>query len=53
MRPAVERGVPPLEGAARKRKVDLLKQIMANDRAVRDITEPWMGQLDRALSPAH
>jgi flagellar protein FliT len=26
---------------------------MANDRAVRDITEPWMGQLDRALSPAH
>jgi flagellar protein FliT len=40
-------------GAERKRKIDLLKQIMANDRAVRDITEPWMGQLDRALSPAH
>lgn len=50
---AAKSGVPPLEGPARKRKIDLLKQIMANDRAVRDITEPWMGQLDRALSPAH
>lgn len=50
---AAKSGVPPLQGAERKRKIDLLKQIMANDRAVRDITEPWMGQLDRALSPAH
>ena len=50
---AARSGVPPLEGAERKRKIDLLKQIMANDRAVRDLTEPWMGQLDRALSPAH
>ena len=50
---AARSGVPPLEGAQRKRKIDLLKQIMANDRAVRDITEPWMGQLDRAMSPAH
>lgn len=50
---AAKSGVPPLAGVERKRKIDLLKQIMANDRAVRDITEPWMGQLDRALSPAH
>jgi flagellar protein FliT len=50
---ATRSGVPPLEGAERKRKIDLLKQIMANDRAVRDITEPWMGQLDRIMSPAH
>ena len=50
---AAKSGVAPLEGAERKRKIDLLKQIMANDRAVRDITEPWMGQLDRALSPTH
>ena len=50
---SVKTGVPTLDGAQRKRKIDLLKQIMANDRAVRDITEPWMGQLDRALSPAH
>jgi flagellar protein FliT len=47
---AAKGGVPPLEGAQRKRKIDLLKQIMANDRAVRDVTEPWMGQLDRTLA---
>jgi len=50
---AARNGVPALEGEQRKRKIDLLKQIMANDRAVRDVTEPWMGQVDRALSPAH
>jgi len=47
---AAKSGVPALEGAQRKRKIDLLKQIMAADRAVRDVTEPWMGQLDRALA---
>ncbi|WP_308633235.1 flagellar protein FliT [Massilia forsythiae] len=50
---AAKAGVPALEGEQRKRKIDLLKQMMANDRAVRDVTEPWMGQLDRALSAAH
>ena len=34
-------GVPPLAGAMRMRKIDLLKQIMANDRAIREVTEPW------------
>jgi flagellar protein FliT len=42
-------GVPALDGAQRQRKVELLKQLMANDRAIRDVTEPWMGQLDRAM----
>lgn len=42
-------GVPALEGAKRQRKIDLIKQLMANDRAIREVTEPWMGQLDRAL----
>ncbi|MCA1246973.1 flagellar protein FliT [Massilia sp. MS-15] len=42
-------GVPALDGAKRLRKIDLLKQLMANDRAIRDVTEPWMGQLDRAM----
>jgi flagellar protein FliT len=50
---ATRTGVPPLEGEQRKRKIDLLKQIMANDRVVKDVTEPWMGQLDRAMRPAH
>ena len=31
--------IPALEGKPRLRKVDLLKQILANDRAIRDATE--------------
>lgn len=42
-------GVSALDGAKRQRKIDLIKQLMANDRAIRDVTEPWMGQLDRAM----
>ena len=38
-------GVPALEGAQRLRKIDLLKQLMANDRAIRDVTEPYDSQL--------
>ena len=47
---AAATGVPVLEGDSRKRKIELLKQIMANDRAIRDITEPWMGRLDAAMA---
>ncbi len=47
---AVETGVPALSGAPRMRKIDLLKQIMANDRAIRDVTEPWMGKLDTMMA---
>ncbi len=25
----------------RMRKIDLIKQIMANDKAIREVTEPW------------
>jgi flagellar protein FliT len=50
---AVETGVPAQQGAARMRKIDLLKQIMANDRAIRDVTEPWMGQLSTIMNPTH
>ena len=46
---AVETGVPALSGAPRLRKIDLLKQIMANDRAIRETTEPWMAQLSNVM----
>lgn len=46
---AVSTGVPVLEGAQRVRKVDLIKQIMANDRAVRRVTDSWMNQLERVM----
>ncbi|HWW71957.1 MAG TPA: flagellar protein FliT [Duganella sp.] len=42
---AVATGVPALSGAPRLRKIDLLKQILANDREIRDITDPWMNQV--------
>jgi flagellar protein FliT len=44
--------VPALSGAPRLRKIDLLKQIMANDRAVRDVTEPWMAQINNIMHGA-
>jgi flagellar protein FliT len=47
---AVQTGVPALSGAPRMRKIDLLKQIMANDRAIRNVTEPWMGRLENAMA---
>ena len=50
---AIDTGVPALSGAARLRKIELLKQIMANDRAIRDTTEPWMGQLEQIMKAAH
>lgn len=47
----METGVPGLSGAARLRKIDLLKQILANDRAIRDVTEPW--KLADVMEAAH
>jgi flagellar protein FliT len=38
-------GAAPLQGDARKRKIELLKQILANDRAIREVTEPWQNRL--------
>ena len=44
-----ETGVPALHGAQRMRKIDLLKQILANDREIRTVTEPWMAQLSNVM----
>jgi len=35
----------PLSGELRARKVRLLQSILADDREIRTITEPWMDQL--------
>ncbi|MYM32667.1 flagellar protein FliT [Duganella sp. CY15W] len=42
---ATSTGVPALSGAQRLRKIDLLKQILANDREIRDVTDPWMNSV--------
>ena len=48
---AIATGVPALAGEPRLRKIDLLKQILANDRAIRDVTEPWMNQVPGMTRP--
>lgn len=45
-----ESPIPALTGAPRLRKFDLLKQILANDRAIREITEPWMAQMANVMN---
>lgn len=40
----------PLSGDCRARKVKIIHQIMANDRAIRDLAMPWMAELSRMLS---
>ena len=50
---AAASGIPALDGAARQRKIALIKQIMANDRAIRASTEPWMSKVDALTSGAH
>lgn len=42
--------LPALSGAARQRKLDLLRKILANDREIRTITEPWMMQLSKVMA---
>jgi flagellar protein FliT len=44
-----ESPAPALTGESRVRKVDLMKKILANDRAIREITEPWMAQVDNMM----
>lgn len=33
----------------RDRKISIIKQILADDRAIRDLTEPWMQQLSQLM----
>lgn len=42
-------GMPALAQARLLSKMALLKQLMANDRAIRDVTEPSNRQVERAL----
>lgn len=35
----------PLTGAVREQKIRIIRKILADDREIRNITEPWMEQL--------
>lgn len=41
-----------LEGEGRQQKADLIKQMLADDRRIRDLTTPWMAHLSAMLSSA-
>jgi flagellar protein FliT len=43
---------PSLSGDLRARKVRLLQSILADDREIRTITEPWMEQLSLLMQGA-
>lgn len=40
----------PLTGASRERKVMIIKKILADDREIRNLTEPWMAQLAKMIN---
>ena len=40
----------PLTGDIRVRKVQIIKQILAHDREIRDIAEPWMAKLSQLIN---
>ena len=45
---------PPaaLSGAAREKKVAMIQKILADDREIRDIAQPWMAQLYALMNSA-
>ncbi len=40
----------PLAGQERVRKVDAIRRMMASDRKIRDLTQPWMAKLTAMMS---
>lgn len=41
-----------LEGQQRLRKVAIIKQLLDDDRKIRDLTTPWMAQLSALINSA-
>lgn len=50
----LEKGEPrsALTGAMRERKLTIIQRILADDREIRNITEPWMAQLSSLMNNA-
>ena len=42
----------PLTGESRARKIRIIHQIMAHDREIRSLTEPWMAELSALMNSA-
>ena len=48
----LKEGEPPaaLSGPSRSRKIEIIHQIMAHDREIRNLTSPWMAQLANMIN---
>jgi len=46
------RDVVPTDEVSRKQKADLIRKMLADDKAIRSYTEPWMRQLERIMQSA-
>lgn len=44
--------IPRLTGVGRERKAIIIQKILADDREIRSLTEPWMEQLSAILNNA-
>jgi len=44
--------VVSLDGPLRARKVKIIHEILAHDRAIRDLTTPWMAELANLINSA-
>ncbi|MBV8632991.1 MAG: flagellar protein FliT, partial [Burkholderiaceae bacterium] len=40
----------PVQGEMRERKIRIIQKILADDREIRNITEPWMQRLSKQIS---
>lgn len=40
------------QGAMRERKIEIIQKILADDREIRNITEPWMAKLSMQINSA-
>lgn len=43
---------PPMNSTERERRMQILKNILAEDAQIRDLTEPWLKQLENLLHSA-
>lgn len=48
---AARPSTPPKDEADRQARMALLKRMLANDAAVRDLAQPWMQELSQILKP--
>jgi len=47
---SVQECAPPLDPAGRRRKVAILRKVLANDAEIRTLTQPWLARLQDMLS---